>query len=306
MNRVIERILNLLAFLLTVGRPVSAEEIRFTVAGYDQETDEAFRRTFERDKDLLRTVGVPLRMDHTDAWEVEQGYVVAPDEYALEDPGLTDTERAALWLATRMVRLGGQAPGPAAIFKLGGAPGAATGEPLTADLGAETEVLAVLFAAISDRRTLAFGYRGSERTVEPLGLVHRMGHWYLVGRTGGEQRSFRVDRMAEPIPGDRPGAFTRPKGFDAATAMPEAAWEAGDEDLEATVHFDATVAWWARRQLTARAEITEEPDGALTARIPVASVEAFIGWMIGFEDRAEIIGPDTLRDRLVERVRGGA
>jgi predicted DNA-binding transcriptional regulator YafY len=306
MNRVIERILNLLAFLLTVGRPVSAEEIRFTVAGYDQETDEAFRRTFERDKDLLRTVGVPLRMDHTDAWEVEQGYVVSPEEYALEDPGLTDTERAALWLATRMVRLGGQAPGPAALFKLGGAPGAATGEPLTADLGAETEVLALLFAAISERRTLSFGYRDSQRTVEPLGLVHRMGHWYLVARTGGEQRSFRVDRMSRATAGERPGAFRRPKGFDAATAMPEKAWEAGEDDLEATVRFDSEIAWWARRQLTSRATVTEHDDGAVTAVIPVASVEAFIGWMIGFEDRAEIVGPAEIRSRLVARVRGAS
>jgi proteasome accessory factor B len=80
MHRVIERILNLLAFLLTVGRPVTAEEIRNTVNGYGQPSDEAFRRTFERDKDLLRQLGVPLRLEHTDAWEVEQGYVVSPDQ----------------------------------------------------------------------------------------------------------------------------------------------------------------------------------------------------------------------------------
>ncbi len=41
MHKVIERILNLLAFLLTVGRPATAEEIRYTVKGYDQPTDEA-------------------------------------------------------------------------------------------------------------------------------------------------------------------------------------------------------------------------------------------------------------------------
>ena len=89
MNRVIERVLNLLAFLLTVGRPVTADEIRHTVAGYDQDTDEAFRRTFERDKDLLRQLGIPLRLAPTDAWEVEHGYVVPRDEYRLIDPGLT-------------------------------------------------------------------------------------------------------------------------------------------------------------------------------------------------------------------------
>ena len=60
MKNVLERLLNLLAFLLTVGRSVSAEEIRQTVAGYDREADEAFRRMFERDKVLLRKMGIPL------------------------------------------------------------------------------------------------------------------------------------------------------------------------------------------------------------------------------------------------------
>ena len=128
MQRAVERILNLLAFLLTVNRAVTADEIRHTVAGYDQETDVAFRRTFERDKDLLRSLGVPLRLVFTDRWEVEQGYVVHPDEYALTDPGLTDEERAALWLASRMANLGGEST--SAIFKLGGAPAAASGDPL--------------------------------------------------------------------------------------------------------------------------------------------------------------------------------
>ncbi len=115
MQRVIERILNLLAFLLTAGRPVTADEIRHTVAGYEQEGDEAFRRTFERDKDLLRGLGIPLRLAFTDRWEVEQGYVVPIEDYALEDPGLTDEERTALWLAAQVVRIGGLASEPAAV-----------------------------------------------------------------------------------------------------------------------------------------------------------------------------------------------
>ena len=59
MNKVVERLLNLLAFLLTVGRPVTMDEIRRTVAGYDRDADEAFRRMFERDKELLRAMGCP-------------------------------------------------------------------------------------------------------------------------------------------------------------------------------------------------------------------------------------------------------
>jgi len=305
MERVLERILNLLAFLLTVDRPVTAGEIRRTVAGYERDSDEAFRRTFERDKDLLRSLGVPLRLKSVDAWEVEHGYVIPTDEYALADPGLTDEERAALWLAAHMVRLGGQAPDPAALFKLGGTPMAAAGEPLAADLGVTSQHLAELFAAVTERRSIECSYRGTSRRLDPYGLVHRRGHWYLVAGQGEVGvRSFRVDRMSSVVIGDRAGAFTRPAGIRVADVLAEAPWEAGDDPTDVVVRFDPEVAWWARRRLTTRARITEESDGALVARFPVANPDALIGWMIGFEDHAEILGPEEVRARMLDHLEG--
>ena len=301
MNRVLERALNLLAFLLTVGRPVTADEIRRTVAGYDQETDEAFRRTFERDKDLLRRLGVPIRLEHTDAWEVEQGYVVSPEDYALEDPGLTEEERAALWLAASMVRLGTGATGPSAMFKLGGigpAPDA-----IAADLGADSDALGDIFGAVSDRRVLRFRYRGDERRLEPYGLAHRIGHWYAIGATADGIRNFRVDRMRDIRVGDRTDAFEIPAGFDVGAEAPRAPWEAGDEAVEVEIAFDPEVAWWARRQIAPDATITEDDEGGMTARFPVARVAALIGWMISFDEHAEILGPPEVRERFVNHIR---
>ncbi len=303
MHRVIERVINLLAFLLTVGRPVSADDIRHTVAGYDEKSDEAFRRTFERDKDLLRSLGVPLRLDFTDVYEVEKGYVIRPDEYALPDPGLTDEERAALWLAMRMARLGGEGATPAAIFKLGGAAVAATGDPLTADLGSDADTLAALFGGIIDRRRVRFQYRDQPRRLAPYGLVHRRGHWYLVGAVGDDTRTFRVDRMDAVVIGEEAGAFDRPKGFRAAAGFPAAPWEAGDDSIEAVVRFDAATAWWARRQLPPGTKIVEHSDGTITVHLHIAAVEPFIGWLIGFDDGATIEGPPVLRDRFVAHLK---
>ena len=306
MQRVIERLLNLLAFLLTVGRPVTADEIRRTVSGYGQEGDEAFRRTFERDKDLLRSLGIPLRMAFTDRWEVEQGYLVPRDEYALDDPGLNDEERAALWLAAQVVRVGGLSSEPAALFKLGGAPPAGAGEPVGADLGTASADLPPLFTAVTEAREVAFAYQGKERRVQPYGLVHRSGHWYLVGPPAGERgvRTFRVDRVSNLRLGRRPHAFVRPAGFRATDAVPAAPWEAGDGALEVSVRFHPEVAWWARRQLGGDVQTVEEADGSLVARLRVASVQAFIGWMIGFEDAAEVLSPAEVRRDLVEHVGG--
>src|SRR5665811_594644 len=180
MQKVIERILNLLAFLLTVNRPVSADEIRNTVAGYDRDSDTAFHRTFERDKALLRRLGIPIEREATDVFEVEFGYVVDNEQYALADPGLSDEERVALSLAVQAVGFGGRPFGQEALMKLGGGAGGTEGTQLGADLGEQADAVATAFAAISERRILAFDYRGAPRRVRPYGLVHRRGHWYLV------------------------------------------------------------------------------------------------------------------------------
>jgi predicted DNA-binding transcriptional regulator YafY len=304
MQRVIERLLNLLAFLLNAGRPVTADEIRQTVAGYGRDADDAFRRTFERDKDLLRHLGIPLRLVPTDLWEVEQGYVVRGEEYALADPGLTDEERAALWLAAQVVRVGGQAPDPAVLFKLGGAPPAFTGAALGADIGGAADDLADLFTAVTEARLIGFTYRDKPRKVRPYGLVHRLGHWYVVGQQSGEKdaRSFRVDRLSGLQVGSKAAAFTRPKGFRAADAVPATPWQAGEAGVEVAVRFDPSVAWWARRQLAEGAEVEEEAGGGLLARFPVSSQEAFIGWMVGFEDAAEVLSPPEMRVALLAHV----
>ncbi len=306
MHKVIERILNLLAFLLTAERPVTADEIRPTVAGYGAGSDDAFHRMFERDKDLLRQLGIPLTLRPMDAWEVEYGYVVPQDQYQLPDAGLTDEERAALWLAAQAVRLGGQAQGPGAIFKLGGTPFAGAGEPLTANLGQDSGELAVAFAAVTERRILSFDYRDRPRRLQPYGLVHRRGHWYLVGTEvdKDEIRAYRVDRARRLRSGDEPGAFRRPKGFKAAEAIPDAPWEAGGDDIVARVLFDPEVAWWAERQLTRTAEVVETSDGGLDVTLRVANPDALIGWLLAFEDNVELLEPPDLRERIVARVKG--
>ena len=309
MRKVIERLLNLLAFLLTTDRPVSADEIRMTVAGYDQSSDEAFRRMFERDKDLIRQMGIPLEWKATDAWEVEFGYVIPSEQYEMRDPDLTDEERTALWLASQVVRVGGQPSGPEALLKLGGAPMPGGGEPLAADLGLAADLLGTIFSAVSDRRELRFFYRGRPRRLHPYGMLHQRGHWYVTGSeqtVDGEMRMFRVDRAEAFQLGEDSGVFERPEGFSTRDALPEVPWEAGREDITARVRFDPEVAWWAERQLPRTAEVIHENDGSIVADVAVANPDAFIGWVLAFDATAEIVSPEGLRSQLIDRVTGVA
>lgn len=305
MQKVIERILNLLAFLLTVGRPVTAEEIRHTVKGYDQPSDEAFRRTFERDKDLLRSLGVPISLTHTDVWEVELGYVIPTDDYQITDPGLTDEERSALMIAAQAVRFGGQSTEAAAIFKLGGG-STVSGAAVAADLGHDLEILGELFEAITDRRRVLFTYKERPRTVEPYGLGHRFGHWYLLSPEVGQGdtvKAFRLDRMSQ-LKIDESGAmFVRPIEFDPATSLPDIGRSSGDDTITARIRFHNDVAEIAAEQASDVVEIDRDPE-SVTLELSISSVRHFNGWMLGFDDKALIESPSSLVDAYLAFIGG--
>ena len=298
MQSVVERTLNLLIFLLESPHPVTADDVRNTVAGYDDQSDEAFHRMFERDKDVLRSLGVPIRREALDAWEVDYGYTVDPGEYAIPDPGLSQDERVALSMAARIVRLGGSHSGVDALRKLGGVERGAGLEPLGADLGPEGEVLGDLFGAVMERRTVEFEYRGHPRTVNPYGMSHQRGHWYLIGAVSEGERVYRIDRIDNLRVWDSPESFTKPRGFDVRKVMSTHPWETGgDEEIQAEVRFDPEVAWWAARTL----KLDESEDG-LTATIPVANRDAFIGWILSFGDAAEVLSPESIRADVRARV----
>src|SRR3979411_824602 len=120
----LERLLNLTAALLETARPLSAAEVAQRVYGYPEEKS-AFRRTFERDKDDLREMGIPLVLSAlTGRDPPEAGYRIPKDQYYLRDPGLEPDELAALHLAASTVRLDG-IEGAGGLWKLGGQPATA-------------------------------------------------------------------------------------------------------------------------------------------------------------------------------------
>ena len=102
-----ERLLNLVIALLATRRFLSVQEIRLAVPGYGQGAEETFRRMFERDKEELRELGVPLETgSHAAAHDDELGYRIARRDYELPDIALEPDEAAALGLAARLWQSG--------------------------------------------------------------------------------------------------------------------------------------------------------------------------------------------------------
>jgi predicted DNA-binding transcriptional regulator YafY len=102
-SRKTERQLDLLFILLNATRPLSRESIRQKIAEYrEQENAEAFERMFERDKDDLRSIGVPIETKSlSQLFEDEYGYAVDIRDFGYSkisfDPNeLSELTRAAL------------------------------------------------------------------------------------------------------------------------------------------------------------------------------------------------------------------
>lgn len=297
----LERLLTLTATLLRTTQPLSAEELQRRVPGYP-EPQASFRRAFERDKDDLREMGVPITVASVpDTDPPLDGYLIRDNDYYLEDPGLLPEELAAIGLAAQMVQFGA-ATADEAIWKLGGsgAPSAGLAGQAVAAVPSDPTVIA-LFEAVRERRSVTFTYNETERCLEPWRLSHQRGRWYVVGfdQTRAAERNFRVDRVVGPLQLSGAGAFVRP--VDAGEVKDRAPWEFDDSDeIVASVLIDADQAGWARSLVGADAVVEEKPDGAVVIQVGVSNIAAFRSFVLGFRHHAEVLSPPELRSDMVD------
>jgi proteasome accessory factor B len=329
----LERLVNLVVALLDTRRPLTRQELRQRVGGYSAD-NENFRRNFERDKDLLRQMGIPVVTEPVDprAPDGGTGYRVPRDLYELADPGLDDDELMALGRAASAVAFEGAEQGAAttALWKLAATSrtGAREGpaqevpaqdvrgqvvparkrasgtntvapSPPVVDVAIGPEV-ATLFSAVAERRGVRFGYGGVARRVDPYRLSYRQGRWYLAGFDHGRQaeRLFRADRVSGPVDLElEAGTFTRPPG---APAGPPPPWRLGDDDeVLVELRVDATQAEWVRSLAGPGAVTGTGADGATYFKLAVTNRQSFRSFVLGLLDHAEVIGPPEVRHEVV-------
>jgi len=294
----LERLINLVAALLDTTVPLSAAQIATRVPGY-AEDKVAFRRAFERDKETLREMGVPITVEPVPASDPPvDGYRVSPEDYYLPDPGFAEDELAALHLAAAAVRLDG-ANGLAALWKLGGAVAEDGPPPVVAALPGAAH-LGELFTAIAERRRVTLHYRDQPRHLDPHRLAYRDGHWYLAATDVDKvaDRWFRLDRAGTLEALGSPGSATsRPERTEARPPPP---WAVGGESpVHVRLLVDADQAGWAAGQLGAEAIVERRGDASLVFEVPVTNREAFRSFVLGFLDHAEVLSPPEVRDDLL-------
>ncbi len=295
----LERLLNLTALLLDARRALPASEIQRQLEYPEDKA--AFRRAFERDKDELRSMGIPVRIEKVPGTLPEvDGYRIPREEYSLRDPGLTTDELAALHLAASAVQVEGL-PATEGLLKLGGlvTDGARDLGVHVAPLPADPN-LARLFGAVSSRSPVRLRYRDEERTVDPYRLEFQRGRWYLTGydHLREEERNYRLDRIEGDVTLTDEAPFEVP-----ATTVPGQArgtWELGaEEPVRARVRIDGPQVGWAVQHVGPDHVVREEDDGAVVVELPDTNRSAFRSFVLGFLHHAEVLEPPELRDELI-------
>ncbi len=330
--------MNLVIALLVARTYVPRSRVREVVDGYGDQADDAFQRMFERDKEELRALGVPIETGSVDTYfEDEPGYRIRRERYELPPISLEPDEAAVLGLAARVWEQAGLASATTSALQKLGAAGVATDRAVLGAveprLGAAEPAFEPLFGAAVDRHRVRFSYRRSglgetsPRRVEPWGLGLWHGRWYLVGhdRDRDGRRVFRLSRVVGAVTVEAAGGTFGPPPTgavrDALATLDAVGGDPGAVEATAVLRVRAGAGLGLRRRTVAAAA----PAG--TAGVGLAAVAADIapggvagdGWdvlTVGYADAGAlaeevagygadvvVLSPPELREATVARFR---
>ena len=315
-KRKTERLLGLVVCLLSTSRYLTADQIRQAVPGYPEQ-DELFKRMFERDKEDLRDLGVPLETGLNHPFDDDPGYRIRQQAYELPELRLEADEAAVLGLAARVwqrAELAGAAAG--ALLKLRAAgmdpadeqPAPQAIEPR---LGTPEPAFGPLWEAVRDRRPVTFSHRAAGRSepqrreLEPWGVVNRHGRWYVAGWDRGrdDTRVFRLGRIAGAVKFcGPPGSVTVPDGADVRELVRD--WDSAPREHTAVLRVRSGTGVGLRQHaVSVRADETGPPGWDLvTTRF--ADVGSFADYAASFGPDAVILDPPDLREAVIARLKG--
>lgn len=303
-QRKTERLLNLFIALLTSRRFLAKRTLREWF--YSGQSDAAFERQFERDKDELRDMGVVIETGW-DARADEEGYRVNSSDVLLPPVEFTAAERAALTMAVRVWRHTEAADQAAAAFRKLRAAGV---EEQSANLPTISTVVGSVPAAFDPvwRATLAhtiidFDYRAQPRRVRPWRMFLRTGAWYLLGfdETRDDARTFKLARITSSVtPAPDQIAYEVPdKGvLDSYAERIEPPPPVAD----AVVALAENRAPALRRRARPCDEAHEVPDGFGVHLVAYRDVADLADEICGAGPDAILLAPPEARDLVIARL----
>ncbi|MEO5850944.1 MAG: WYL domain-containing protein [Nocardioides sp.] len=306
-----ERLFNLLIMLLVQRRYVAKHKIREIL--YPGSSTEAFDKMFERDKEELRSLGVPIEIGNMDPYfDDEPGYRIKPDEFALPDISLSADEAAVVGLATKVwehAKLAAATTEAVRKLTAAGVPVDSTALDIAeARIGADEPAFDVFWAAALERTPVTFDYQrvgrpAARRHLQPWGVVRFSGRWYAVGwdTDRDDERIFRLSRVVGEARLDgTPASYLIPPGTDLrAIAERLAPAVVGETAIVlAKPGSGATL----RRRASDTSTGVAGPGDRSWDRLALPAGSWSVDELLSFGPDLVVESPETLRDEVVRRL----
>ena len=310
-----ERLLNLLIMLLVQRHYIAKERIRSIL--YPDSTSDGFEKMFERDKEELRSLGVPIEVGQMDAYfEDEPGYRIRPDQFALPEIDLEPDEAAVVGLATKVWQHATLAKATTeAVRKL-----AAVGvdvdvtqlEIAQPRLSADEPSFDAFWQAVQERTPLEFDYlRSGQQTpatrhLQPWGVARYSGRWYAVGYDTDRQaeRVFRLSRVQGEVRRDgAPGSYEIPAGTDVRVIARRLAPAPITETVVVLARTGAALPL-RRAADTVEKDVSGPDDATGWDRLVLTRGADMAEEVLGYGAGVYVEAPPALRDHVVARLRG--
>lgn len=309
-----ERLVNLVVALVATDQGLTKDTILSSVAGYREQSEagasrDALEKMFERDKESLRRLGVPIETigDWADPDDLREArYRVPTAEYELpEDIVFTPAELALLNLAGGVWSEGSMSADARSGLRKIRALGIPVGEPIigySPRISLREPAFAALQQAIELSRVVTFPYlkpgEAAPRTrrVQPLALVEYEGRWHVFGvdLDAGADRTFLLIRIVGDV------VMTR-EGFD--PGLRDAAGEralAGLEDV-ASRHralLEVNPGTEAALRLSRRSQPADQG-----IHVPYVDIHVFADELASYGPEVRVVDPSELRDQVIARLK---
>jgi predicted DNA-binding transcriptional regulator YafY len=272
-------------------------------------------RTVYRDVKALNESGVPVIGEAGTGYTIMEGYRLPPVMF-------TQEEASALLLGAKLAERftdgSIQRHFQGALFKIKAVLRSADKEYVesltehieilsrqTADNDSPHQHLSLLQQAIVHKKVVSLQYRSmikeetTLRKVEPIGLLHYGSAWHLIAwcRLRNDCRDFRLSRMLRVTLEDNifdPCAHPSIREYIDQV-------RAGNDLLEAVVHFDKGIVKYMQEQKYLYGYVSEEDLGEIVSmRFLTSSLDYFGRWLLMYTDKARIAAPVELKTIMKE------
>lgn len=308
-----ERLLSLTVALMATRVGLTKEQILSSVSGYREKREEGVKATalekmFERDKDELRRLGVPIHTlgetaDPDDLREAR--YLIPPTEYVLPpDIDFSPAEVAVLNLAGTVWSESSMSTDARSALRKIRSLGIDVDEPIIGfapRVSVRDPSFAALQSANEQARVVRFTYvtPGDDtprlRRVAPLALIEFEGRWHVLARdlARDADRTFLLSRIvgAVEVTADTFDAALRDgAGVRAERGLQDVARR---NIAELEVRENSEAALRLRRRATRKGD---------TLRVPFVDAHVLADELASYGPEVKVIAPDALRALVVSRL----